>query len=76
MLKSWLTWLRSFGIKRAIDSLDDVEKPLAELLEGEKKKIEAMDTDALAKYLIDEIQYELKKKFNLLAVKEEDISHA
>lgn len=60
-----LNWIKRYGIGSAIDAMDNLEKPLGDQIENEKKKIAAMDSQALAKWIVDKVQDGLRKWFKI-----------
>lgn len=56
MFKKLFSSIKNYGVGKAIDSLDNLEPILAEKIEEQKKKINAMTSKEQSKWIIDEVQ--------------------
>lgn len=65
MFLRWIQKIKNFGVGKAIDALDNLEKPLGDRIEEQKKKISAMDSYALATWIVDEVQVWLRDYFKI-----------
>lgn len=63
------TWIASkiknFGVNKAIEALDNIEKPLGERIDASIKKFNELDGYGIAKMVIDEIQDLLRAYFKI-----------
>lgn len=57
--------IKNFGVGKAIDALDNIEKPLGDKIEDKKKILQLMDSQALAKWIVDEVQFWLREYFKV-----------
>lgn len=65
MFKKWLDRIKNWGVKHAIDALDNLEKPLGAKIQGSLDEIHKLDGYGLAKWIVDEVQEWLRIYFNL-----------
>jgi len=57
--------IKNFGVGAAINSLDNFEAPLADLIEEKKKEFNSMSSKEQATWIIDKIQTALKIYANI-----------
>lgn len=57
--------IKNFGVGKAIDALDNLEKPLGDKLEDQRKKLEQLDSYGLSKWIVDEVQKWLRAYFKI-----------
>lgn len=57
--------IKNFGVGKAIDALDNLEKPLGDRIEEQKQKINSLNSQQLSKWIVDEVQKWLRIYFNI-----------
>lgn len=67
MLSGLWQKIKNFGVGKAIDALDNLEKPLGDKLEDQRKKLEQLDSYGLSKWIVDEVQEWLRAYFKIPA---------
>lgn len=65
MIKNFFLKIKNFGVGKAIDALDNIEEPLGNRIEIQRKKIAEMDSQALSKWIVDEVQGWLRAYFKI-----------
>lgn len=65
MIKNFFNKIKNFGVGKAIDALDNIEEPLGNRIEIQRKKIAEMDSQALSKWIVDEVQGWLRAYFKI-----------
>lgn len=57
--------IKNLGVGAAINSLDNFEAPLADLIEEKKKEFNSMSSEQQSKWIIDKIQQALRVYANI-----------
>lgn len=57
--------IKNFGVGKAIEALDNIEKPLGDKIEEKKKMLQLLDSQGLAKWIVDEVQFWLRSYFKV-----------
>lgn len=57
--------IKNLGVGAAINSLDNLEAPLADLIEEKKKEFNSMSSEQQSKWIIDKIQQALRVYANI-----------
>lgn len=65
MFSGFFAKIKNFGVGKAIDALDNLEEPLGDKLEDQRKKIEQLDSYGLSKWIVDEVQEWLRAYFKI-----------
>lgn len=65
MFSKWFSKLKNFGVEKAINALDNVEKPLGDKIEVIRYQFEKLDSYGIAKLIIDQVQDVLRAYFKL-----------
>ena len=65
MLKNFFAKIKNYGVGKAINALDNLEQPLGDKLEAQRKKIEQLDSYGLSKWIVDEVQDWLRSYFKI-----------
>lgn len=65
MLSGFFAKIKNFGVGKAIDALDNLEKPLGDKLAEQQKKLELLDSYGLSKWIVDQVQFWLREYFKI-----------
>ncbi len=60
LIKTIIQKIKNVGVGKAIDLLDNFEKPLAQKIEAEKQKLNSMSSEEQAKWIVDAVQTALR----------------
>lgn len=60
LIQKLIAKVKNLGVGKAIDLLDNFEKPLAARIEEEKQKLNSMSSEEQAKWIVDTVQNALR----------------
>lgn len=65
MIKNFFNKIKNFGVGKAINALDNIEKPLGDKIEEQRQKIASMNSYELSTWIVDQVQWWLRAYFDI-----------
>lgn len=65
MIKNFFNKIKNFGVGKAINALDNIEKPLGDKIEEQRQKIASMNSYELSTWIVDQVQWWLRAYFKI-----------